>query len=579
MSTIPASQLVNVTPNVLAAGGAALDLNGLILVNSARVPTGTVQSFPTAAAVSSYFGAASKEAQMATVYFNGYIGATAVPGALLFATYPLTAIGAFLRGGNLSAMSLVQLQQLSGSLNITVDGWPRNVASISLSAAASFSAAALTIQNALNGSAPGNLASFNGSMSGGVMTVTGFTSGTIGIGETVSGTAGIPAGIVVLSQVSGSAGGTGVYTVTGTTTAGTQALTTAATPISVVFDSVSNGFIFSSGATDGASTIAFATGSLATSLLLTQATGAVISQGAAAATPSGFMNTVIAAFQNWALFTTSFDPDNGSGNAQKLLFSAWVSTTNNRYGYVPWDSDITATNQSPASTSLGQLVHAAGYTGVCPVWDTAANGINLAAFVLGTAASINFDQTNGRITFAYKGQAGLIPAVTDPTVASNLLANFYNFYGAYATANQNFQLFQNGQVSGGFLWLDSFVNQIWLNAQLQLALLTYLAGITSVPYNQIGFAGIENAMLTTINQGLDFGAYRSGVVLSSAQINQINTQAGAPVAGTVSTRGWYLQIRDPGPSVRVIRGSPICNFWYADGQAVQRITLNSVDVQ
>ncbi|WP_367575649.1 DUF3383 family protein, partial [Serratia liquefaciens] len=66
------------------------------------------------------------------------------------------------------------------------------------------------------------------------------------------------------------------------------------------------------------------------------------------------------------------------------------------------------------------------------------------AFVCGAAASIDFEATNGRITFAFRGQGGLVAGVTTATVASNLIANGYNFYGAYATANQQFREFQNG---------------------------------------------------------------------------------------------------------------------------------------
>lgn len=577
MSTIPASQLVNVIPTVLSAGGDALDLNGLVLTNSNRVPQGTVGEFPDSNSVSSYFGASSLEASLAAVYFPGFIGATAFPGKMLFANYPATALSAYLRGANVSSFTLTQLQALAGQLAIVVDGYSRNVASISLSGAVSFSNAAAIIGSALNGSAPANLASFNGTISGGTLTVISIASGTILSGQTVNGT-GVIAGIYINAQLTGSAGGTGTYQLNGTTT-GVGPMTTSATPITVTYDSVSGGFLFTSGVSGNLSTIAFATGSLATALSLTLATGAVISQGAPTATPAAFMDVLATATRNWALFTTSFDPDNGSGNTQKLAFGQWTSSQNNRFGYVPWDTDASPTVSANAPSSLGQLLTADGYNGVCPVWDNTGNGPELAAFVLGCAASINFDQTNGRISFAFKASTGIVPAVTDALTASNLQSNHYNFYGAYATANQTFQFFQNGALTGPFLWLDSYINQIWLNAQLQLAFINYLAGVNSVPYNQSGYAGLENALLSNINQALNAGVIRVGVVLSSSQIQQINSQAGANVASTVTTQGWYLQVRDPGPSARAARTSPVCNLWYADGGSVQRINLASIEVQ
>src|SRR5262249_15990392 len=130
MSTIPASELVNVLPGVLEAGGSALDLNGLMLTTSIQVPIGTVQQFPDAVSVQNYFGPSSHEASLATIYFNGFDGATAAPGNLLFAQYPASAVAAYLRGGNISGLTLAQLQTISGTLNITIDGYPRSAASI-----------------------------------------------------------------------------------------------------------------------------------------------------------------------------------------------------------------------------------------------------------------------------------------------------------------------------------------------------------------------------------------------------------------------------------------------------------------
>ena len=65
MPTIPVSTIVNVIPGVIAAGGLALNLTGLVLTNGTRVPIGAVQSFPTSLAASNYFGASSCAACLA----------------------------------------------------------------------------------------------------------------------------------------------------------------------------------------------------------------------------------------------------------------------------------------------------------------------------------------------------------------------------------------------------------------------------------------------------------------------------------------------------------------------------------
>lgn len=71
MSTIPASEIVNVIPGVLTAGGSALDLNGLMLTTSIRPPIGSVQQFSDASSVSDFFGPSSDEAALAAIYFRG----------------------------------------------------------------------------------------------------------------------------------------------------------------------------------------------------------------------------------------------------------------------------------------------------------------------------------------------------------------------------------------------------------------------------------------------------------------------------------------------------------------------------
>ena len=120
MSTIPGNQIVNVAPSVLSAGGAAIDLNGLVLTTDTRVPIGSVQSFPSLTAVQEFFGSSSKMASIAAVYFGGYDGSTANPGSLLVAQYPTASVPAYLRGGNISQISLATLQGYNSTLSVTM---------------------------------------------------------------------------------------------------------------------------------------------------------------------------------------------------------------------------------------------------------------------------------------------------------------------------------------------------------------------------------------------------------------------------------------------------------------------------
>src|SRR6476620_1198905 len=513
--SISASQIVSVTPSVLSAGGSALDLNGLILTTSARVPIGTALAFPSALAVNQYFGANATETQLANVYFLGFDNSNVKPGSILFWQYNTAAVSAWLRGGPISSMSLTTLQGLTGSLNVTIDGSLKTASNISLSAATSFSSAAVIINTALAISGTTG-AVCTGSISGNTLTVSAMTSGTLTVGQTLSG-AGVTSPTTITAFGTGN-GGAGTYTVSPSQTVGSVTIT-AVNP-GVYYDSIAGAFTITSATTGTASTISFASGTIAASLLLTQATGAVTSQGANATNPAAAMTAVTAQSQNWASFMTAFNPDSGNANTVKLAFASWCNSQNNRYVYACWDTDITAT-QTGTTSHLGFLISQANYSGTALIY-APTNQATVAAFLMGAIASLDFTETQGRSTMAFKAQTGLTADVFNQTAAANLIATGYNFYGSYATANDQFVFFYPGAISGQFEWIDSYVNQIWLNNQFQLALLNLLAQSRSIPYNAAGSSMIRAAVLDVINQGLNFGAFQTGVTLTNEQAVQVN---------------------------------------------------------
>ncbi len=495
MPSIPASAIVNVIPNVVGVGGSGLDLVGLFLTDSGRVPIGAVQRFASSPAVAAFFGPTSNEATLAATYFAGYDGSTIKPAALLFVQYPTSAVAAYLRGGNLG-LSLAGLQALSGVLTIKSGGATTTSATINLASATSYSNAATLIQ-------------------------AGFTG----------------------------------------------------PPFTVAYDSVSGAFVFTNTATGVASAMDFATGPLAASLALTAATGAVVSQGAAQATPAAAMAGVVAATQNFVSFTTTFMPS----AADRLAFATWNAAQGNRYLYAMGDSDPVPT-QANDTASLGYQVNQGALSGTVPIWDPNSPA-RVAAFFMGALASINFSRTNGRVNLAFRSGSTVPAGVTNATTATNLQASGYNFYAAYATANQGFAFFYPGQIAGPFLWIDTYINEVWMNAGFQLALIQLLLATGQLPYNADGYAMVETAMLPQIAAAVSYGAIRAGVTLSATQIAQVNAAAGRDIATTLSQRGWYALALPASPAVRAARGSPPVYFWYTDGQSIQQITLNSIAVE
>jgi len=578
MQTIPASDIVTVNPGVLAAGGSGLALNGMILTESTRVPTGTAAPFGSATAVGNYFGNNTPEYQAALNYFAGFDNSNIKPSKLYYTQYTNAAVAAYLRGGTITGIPIATLGGYSGSLTVLVDGYTHTAASINLTGCTSYSNAASIIQTGLTASEPTEATSSAGTIAGTAMTVGGSITGTFAPGQTVTGT-GVTANSIIVAQVSGTTGGAGVYTLSQSSTVGSPiAITAVATAPTVTFDSTAGAFVVTSGITGVPSTVAFATGTLAPQIFLQAAQGAVLSQGAAATTPATFMASLVQITQNWAGYTTLFDPDGGSGNTQKLAFANWTAAQNNRWLYVCNDNDATATNTVPATSSLGYLLTQSNASGICLIYDP-VNTYQTSAFILGAMASIDFTETQGRITFKFKSQSGLPPGVTNQTTAENLIANAYNFYGAYATANQNFTFFSPGSVTGKFVWLDSYVDQIWLNNSFQSDLMIFLTQVKSVPYTQAGRDAIIAACGTTINAGLNFGAFSPGVELTSLQKQEVNNAAGLDITGALFTQGYYFQVLPGNPSARAARTSPPCTFWYCDGGSVQQINLASIEIQ
>lgn len=343
-----------------------------------------------------------------------------------------------------------------------------------------------------------------------------------------------------------------------------------ALPGTVEYDSQRAAFLITSGTDGVASTISLATGTIADGLKLTAAHGALTSQGADAGVPASIMNTVIDITQNWASFMTMFEPDLDG----KIAFAEWTNSRNNRFVYAAWDTDPLAIVQNDTA-NFGAVLKKRNLSGTAAIYQD----IKKAAFALGTIASIDFDRLNGRITLAFKSQSGLAADVSNQTVSETLIANGYNFYGAYGTANDEFVWHYPGQISGSFKWIDGYVNQIWMNNGFQQAFMTLLKMMNSIPYNIDGDALIEAAAMDPIDKAFNFGAIRKGVSLSSLQAAAVNNAAGLDIAGTLTTRGWYLQILPATPQVRAARGTPPMTFWYMDGGSVQKIALASIAIQ
>lgn len=150
--TIPLSKDFSITPNVISAAGSAVDLNGLILTDSALIPSGVVQSYYEASDVSALLGSSSREYLAASIYFSGEDNASVSPGQLLMARVQTTASAGWLMSASLKGVKIATLQALgSGTITLSVDGTSQTSETINLANATSFSNVAELLEAGLTG--------------------------------------------------------------------------------------------------------------------------------------------------------------------------------------------------------------------------------------------------------------------------------------------------------------------------------------------------------------------------------------------------------------------------------------------
>jgi len=179
--TIPASQLVDITPRVIGGGLSGLSFVGTLLSTSSSLATKTATPFYSLSAVGDYFGTASKEYELASNYFLADSNATKKPDVLWFYRHVGTACAAFLRGRSNPAKLSELTAITNGSFGIKVDGTSISVSSLDLSSATSFSAVATAIQTKLASGLASTTCTWDSSFQAFVITspTTGATTSTI----------------------------------------------------------------------------------------------------------------------------------------------------------------------------------------------------------------------------------------------------------------------------------------------------------------------------------------------------------------------------------------------------------------
>lgn len=617
--SIPASQIVQINPRLLTPGGTDLEFNGLLMSKSASIPSSLfVIPFSSPEDVGAYFGTDSEEYAAAVIYFQGYNNSFKKPRALYVASRVSENTPAFIRGGaykQLPSITLAELQKITnGSLTVRLGSGELSASGIDLSAATSLSNAASIIDAALS---PATTPATSGQLVGGDITLSSLASindgaFSISIDGTTQNVSGLTFdadptlaevatalsakltgvtvevhndGIQIVCESTGSssvigyatspASGTDVSALLGLTSAsgasvtdGTDAVTPPDTVV-VTYSSLFDAFTLTSTLKGENAGVDYATGSMAEALGLTQNTGAVLSAGMNAMTEAENMEAILDLTTNWVCFTTTWKVDQN----EALAYARWASGKGVNYLYVFWDN-ATANLEPNNSSTIAAALTAANVGATCAVWDS----LEYAAMILGTAASIDWNRRQGVITFAFKSQDGLAANVVTGANATALKAQNINFMGDYATRNDNFVFMYPGSMFGSWKWIDTYLNAVWLNNALQVAIMAGLNQTPRVPYNDEGYTLVRAWCMDPIKRASYSGIIDTGITLSESQKAEIYREAGEDISEVLYTDGFYLKVSEPAPAIRQIRDTPECSLWYSYGGSIHRIDLASTAI-
>jgi hypothetical protein len=354
------------------------------------------------------------------------------------------------------------------------------------------------------------------------------------------------------------------------------------------FDTQLGAFLITSLSTGALSTIDFpATSTLATLLNLPNSSGGVLSQGAEIAIPVTYMTALDAANRNWVPFATTFEPD----LTTKLAFSQWVNGSEN-YAYIAWDTEV-ALPLSSDSTSLAFLINgvttvdANGNTTVvtAPTYDydntvVVYNNKDIAAALMGFMASVNLNQPQGWVDYAYLQQSGLPSTVSNRATAEILESKRTYFIGDFASPTTAYKMGWAGAISGVFDWLNDFLGNRYIRAQLEQAWMDFRTQRKNLPFNDASYSAIRQVFaLNVLEPAKVLGAVNSGVVLDEIQTIAINTLANVDdAAKLIEQNGYYIKIIPATVAQRNARVLDV-NVWYCSGGTINRVQVSVFLVQ
>jgi hypothetical protein len=227
-----------------------------------------------------------------------------------------------------------------------------------------------------------------------------------------------------------------------------------------------------------------------------------------------------------------------------------------------------------STTTIADKIKAAEYGATTLVYDN----VNVATFLLGSIASVNWERYQGTINYAFKRVDGVAATVTNQTDADLLLAKGVSFMGNFATRNDDFTFFYNAKMFGDYGYVDAFVNTVWFKNVMQVSIMNGLTQAGRVPYNERGYTLIRALLQDPINRAKNNCTIDAGVSMSESQKAQVYNETGKDLSNELFTEGYAVLVEDAGAAVRVGRQSPNISVYYTYGGSINRVEVASTAI-
>lgn len=341
--------------------------------------------------------------------------------------------------------------------------------------------------------------------------------------------------------------------------------------VTITYSSVNNTYTLTSASVGEEASVTQPTGTVADVLGLSDET-AVISAGAKVMTATDTMAEITDKFQNFVTFTTLDEPS----DADAMLLAKWATAQYNAgtmYMFVCWDSSK-ANLDALSTTVISELLQEEEVTATCVCYPDAEK----AAFIMGTAASIAWDQRQGTLTFKFKAQSGVSADIQETAQATALDAHKVNYMGNWATRNDNFVFLAEGRILGEWDWIDTYLGACWLCNAAQVKLMVMFTEARRIPYTEVGYAQVRANIRDIMERAIFNGVVDAGVRLDNGVKSQLTTELGADYSEEIYNNGYYLQIEDATPAIRQARTTPSCNLVYTYGGAIHKLVLPAIAV-